>query len=276
MMYIEMDDFRQSMVVAKNEIRKFVRGKRFSLYVLLIVAIFALITLLPYVLGDGLGSSPGGVLSNYVTYVNLLALLAATLFSSIAIVSEFEERTALILFTRPVKKTSIFLGKVMACVLLEMTMLIAYYIGITVVVYATTGSMTSSLLTSLGITLLYVIASSCIAILISSVMKKGSTASILTFVTLLLILPIITMALGSAGIDTWFMLDDAANSICYCIPEYVDLMNDMFLQMQEELNIPMTDFMVSAPDLAKTAVTMIVWSVVSAVLAWVAFIRREF
>jgi hypothetical protein len=41
MMYATGDDFRQIYVVAKNEITKFVRGKRFTLYVALILIIFA-------------------------------------------------------------------------------------------------------------------------------------------------------------------------------------------------------------------------------------------
>lgn len=280
MMYVEADDLRQSYVVAKNEIRKFVRGKRFTLYVALIGIVFALITFLPYIFGDGLGNTAGDVISNYVSYVFLLVILAATLFSSVAVVSEFEERTALILFTRPIKKTSIFLGKIIGCIILETVMIVVFYIGIAVVTFAVSGSISTDLFVSLGLAFLYVVATSGVAILISSVMKKGSTCAILTFVFLLLILPIISGVIsGSTSVDPWFMLDQAANSISTCLPEYVTLANEMMVNMMEMMGIPESEYasmLIQAPDILKTVICMVGWGTMSMVLAWIAFVRREF
>lgn len=278
MMYIELDDFRQSYVVAKNEIRKFVRGKRFSLYVILIIIVFALITFLPYLFRGDLGETSGDVVSNYVLFIPLLIILAATLFASVTIVSEFEERTALILFTRPIKKTSIFLGKVIGCIVLEAVMIIAFYLGIAVVSFVVAGSVPGSLFISLGISLLYTIAASGVAIFISSVMKKGSTCAILTFVFLLLILPIISGVMTTV-VDPWFMLDQASNSISTSIPEYVTKANEMMQNLIDRLGLDPSLFegmLVVAADIGKTVATMVGWTVASFVLAWIAFVRREF
>jgi len=278
MMYIEFDDLRQSYVVAKNEIRKFVRGKRFTMYVALIAIVFALITFLPYLVGDGLSDTPGGVISSYVSSIQFLIVLAVTLFASVVIVSEFEERTALILFTRPIKKTSIFLGKVLGCLALETVMIVIFYLGMAAVTFIIAGSISGEFLISLGVAFLYLVATSGVAILISSVMKKGSICAILTFVLLLLILPIISQAIGGV-VDPWFMLDQAAGAIATSIPEYVTSMNEMIQNIIDNLNLPPGMFesmMVSAPDMVKTVVTMLAWAIVSMVSAWVAFIRREF
>jgi len=277
-MYIELDDFRQSYVVAKNEIRKFVRGKRFTIYAVLTTVVFALITFLPYLFGGDLGDTPGEVIANYVSIVDLLIILAATLFASVAIVSEFEERTALILFTRPIKKTSIFVGKVVGCIVLETVMIVLFYLGMAVASLAVAGSVSADLFVSLGVAFLFVVAVSGVAIFISSVMKKGSTTAILTFVLLLLILPIISSVIsGSTSVEPWFMLDQASNAIQTSIPEYIDLVNGMLEHAAEMMGVSPEDLgVITAPDMAKTIITMLGWSIVSLSLAWVAFIRREF
>jgi len=278
-MYVTGDDFRQIYVVAKNEITKFVRGKRFTLYVALILIIFALITVLPYLVGNDLGSTPGEVISRYVDSISFLVLLAATLFASITIVSEFEERTALILFTRPIKKTSIFIGKIIGCIVLETTMIVAFYAAMAVVVFVVGGSISAELMISLGMALLFVFAASSVAVLISSVMKKGSTCTILTFVLLLMIIPVITFTLGAAGIDTWFMLNTASESMATSIPEYVEINNaglEEYADIFEQLGMNMERFILHAPDLLKTSATMIAWGVGALILGWIAFIRREF
>ena len=275
MMYVTIDDFRQAFVVAKNEMKKFVRGKKFTMYIALITIVFLMITVLPYVVGDGLGDTPGDVVSSYMMFVSLLVILAATLFASVTVVSEFEERTALILFTRPIKKTSIFLGKVIGCILLELTMIVAFYAAIAVVCLVVGGGVPFALLTSLGLAALFVFATSSIAIFISSVMKKGSTCAILTFVFLLLILPILSGVISSAIDPPWFMLDNASDAIANCVPEYLDMMNGMIERIEENLGIDL-GLTIPAPDMLKTVVTMLGWGIVSIIMAWVAFIKREF
>ena len=282
MMYVTADDLRQSFVVAKNEMRKFVRGKKFTLYVVLITAVFLLITLLPYATGGSLGNTPGEIVSNYVNYIPFLVILAATLFASVVMVSEFEERTALILFTRPIKRTSIFVGKVIGCILLELTMIVAFYAAIAVLAFVLGGSISIEILVSMGLTALYAFAASAFAIFISSVMKRGSTAAILTFVILLLIIPIVSGILSTTT-DTWFMLTDASDAISTSIPEYLEAAN---ARLQAMLNTPeiaaMFELfgieieMTPAPDVLKTAAVMLVWGIVPLVMAWIAFIKREF
>jgi hypothetical protein len=111
-------------------------------------------------------------------------------------------------------------------------------------------------------------------------MKIGSTSAILTFVLLLLILPIISSVIsGSASVDPWFMLNESSNAISTCIPAYVDSTNEMIQNLIDQLGLPQETFeqwMISAPDLVKVVGTMVGWGIVSMVLAWLSFIRREF
>jgi ABC-2 type transport system permease protein len=146
-----------------------------------------------------------------------LVLLAATLFTSGTISSEFEERTALILFTKPLRKWSIFLGKFLASYILGLIFMAVYYLVVAVVSLAVTGTVASELAMSMALSIAYLVGVNGLAILISSVSKKSSTAAILTFVTLLLIISIITNVLDMYNVDTWFMLDNAADHIYSCM-----------------------------------------------------------
>jgi ABC-2 type transport system permease protein len=257
-MSITADDFRQVKVVAKNEMIKFIRGKKLTIYLIFIVLIFALITILPYALGGDLGDTPGEVMMGYLALATFLPVLAATLFASSVYVSEFEERTALILFTRPVKKTTIFIGKFVGCLILELIVIVGYYVAVAVVTLIVTGEM-GSLLASLGYILLFLLAVSAVAAVFSSLMKKSGTAAIMTFITLLMLLSVVSMIIqGAAHVDPWFMLDQAGNAILTSIPEIADAAGMV------------------APDAVKTVGTMVAWTIVPLFIAWALFRRREF
>lgn len=276
MAMIDSDDIRQMIVVAKNEVRKFISSKKFSVYVALVVISLALVTFLPYIVGDGLSGSAGGVFYTYVMFAAFMAILAATLFASNTIVSEFEERTALILFTRPIRKVSIFVGKFLACLVMEAVVIVAYYLIGALVAFLVSGDLVSSFLPSLAMALAYMFAVSGIAIMISSFSKKAGNAAVITFITVVLLISIVTTALSAAGIDTWFMLDTAAESIMSSIPEYIDSMNAMYVQMGEQMGMDMSAYMVKAADTVKSGLVMLAWGIVTTVVAWIRFSKREF
>ncbi len=244
------DDIRQSRIMMKYELRKHLEGKKILLFGLLMAAVLAMITVLPYVFGDGLPKDSTNLGQLYMGFVALIALISATLFTSSAIASEFEERTALILFTKPVRKWSIYLGKYVASFLLGMAFMVIYFVVVTIVSIAVTGSIPPNFAAALGLTILYVLATNSIAIMISSFAKKSSIAAILTFITLLLLISIVTSVLQVNHIDPWFMLDDASNQIYYCIE--------------------------GQPGTGTAAGVMVVWSAITALFGYFLFKRREF
>ena len=274
MMYFEFDDLRQAYVVAGNEMKKFIRSKRFTIYVVLIFVVLLLTTGLTLLFQDaGLGDTPGEVMANYMIYINIMVVVAATLFAAVVIVSEFEERTALILFTKPVKRTSIFIGKVVGCFLLESVMIIALYVLLAIIVLAVGGGIPSEFMLSLGLALIYLFAASSVAVFISATMKRGSTSAILTFVFLLLILRIFSTAIGD---ENWFMLNIASDSMATVIPEFVDNINRYFLEIMNATGIDLSKYLFKVTEVSTSIIVMIGWGAVSLVLAWIAFIKREF
>jgi len=273
--YVEGSDFRQMGSIAVNEMMKFVKGKRFLVYGILMAVIFGLVTFLPYVFGKTPGSTPGEIVGSYLGFADGMALIAATLFASTVIVSEFEERTALILFTRPVKKTTIFLGKFIACFVLEAFWMIVFYGLMCLVSLILAGSVAGDVGVSLGVALAYLLAASSVAILISSVMKKSSVCTVVTFLVLLLVIPLISMVVANAGnIDTWFML--STDPILYVVPDYVSHTNATILEIQKATGIDMSSMMVKLADSVQAVTVDLVWALVFGILGWLAFLRREF
>lgn len=271
--FIEKDDFRQTFVVAKNEIIKTMRAKKALLYLILVFAVLALQTILPYVVGDGLSGTAGALFGQYVGYVSLITILAATLFGSYTIVSEFEERTALVLFTRPIKKSSIFFGKFLSCYAIGAIVIGVYYLISEIIVFAVTGDFVSSTGKSFAVTLGYLLACTGVSMLISSFFKKGGTCAVMTFITILLFISIITSVI-SISVDPWFMMDQASSGITNCIPEYVDATNSTLSEIGSVMGVDLGS--VTVADWAKDTGVLIVWGVVTLAIAFVKFIKKEF
>lgn len=300
------ESVRQSFVVMKNEIKKFFNGKRIMVFSVILVAIIFIIAIAPYLLGSE--AKP----FMFVSIASLVVLMASTLFASISIVSEYEERTALIVFTRPISKFSIFTGKMLACLTVTIGFTALYYLVAIIVGVLVDGEFNPDMLTSLGMACAYAFATTGIAMLVSSLLKKASTSTIITFVILAVILMAMSMVLGAADVETSWMLTDAAESIEYSSEEYRDFTNETIDALIDLISDP-TNYLkenwaeilaadgydpvtfmlevskiwamdpemmdvgqVTEPDYAHDVAVMIVWGLVGLAAAFVAFIKREF
>lgn len=298
---------RQSLVIMKNEIKKFFSGKRMRVFSIILAVIVFILAVAPYLVGSEAKAYM------FVSIASLVVLMASTLFASISIVSEYEERTALIVFTRPISKTSIFIGKALACLVVTIAFIVLYYVIATLVGLAVDHSVNADMYASMGMACMYAFATTGIAMLVSSLLKKASTSTIITFVTLAIILTAASMVLGAADMDTSWMLTDASESIEYASSDYRTFTNDLLDQLRDLVGDP-TTFLVSnweqvlndagydpnvflvelnmvwglspdmvpefadvpEPDYAHDAVVMLCWGLVAFVLAFVAFLRRQF
>ena len=87
-----------------------------------------------------------------------------------------------------------------------------------------TGGFTSNIFASIGYCMFYILALTGIAMLFSALMKKSSSASILTFIFILLVPSIIaiiiqvaTISSGGDAPDMWYILDSASQSVATSI-----------------------------------------------------------
>lgn len=248
------DDIRQAVIVGRYEILKFFSGKKIFIYLALVIAIFAILTTVYIMFGDD-GSTVQDSTSTYFSFVTLFLLIGATLFSSVTLVSEFEERTALTLFTKPVHKSAIFLGKFVAAFLLNIAVIFVYSVLIIIFMAVSIGEFAPEIFVAFGYCTLYAFALTGIAILFSAVMKKSSSASIMTFIVLLFVPSIVALVLFAAEVienatDAWYVLDVAANSMIDCFNGPVE-------------NGP------------RDALVMLMWGIIPAVASYFLFRRRE-
>ena len=254
-----VDDLRQSFVIAKNEIKKFFRGKKILIFGILILSITLLLAVLPYAFGDQYNSKQE-LIFGYITFTYLLIELAGVLFTATSLVSEFEDRTALILFTKPVRKGSIFVGKLMASLVVICGFTLCYYLFITLFALIVPGEYTMGFVQSLALTLCGIFGISGLAMFMSSFAKKGSTASILTFVMLMLLLSLISGLLNMyADIDPCW---DLTNALGYIVIAF----DPSALGMEP----------VTTATLYRSAAVMLTWGVVCSIIAFFIFRRRDF
>ncbi|MCL1984032.1 MAG: ABC transporter permease, partial [Methanomassiliicoccaceae archaeon] len=185
------DDIRQIGIVTKYEIYKHLRSRRMLIFVGLAVLVIVLITVLSLYLNGSLPDDPTELVSGYTGFVALLIIIGVSLFCAPTIAAEFEERTALLMFPRPIRKTSFFIGKALACYIICGLIVGLYYLICIILSLANTGSVDTNVFLSLGYALLFMVAAGGFALFLSSLLKKGSTAVIVTIAVLLLVFNIV-------------------------------------------------------------------------------------
>ena len=248
-----MEDLRQALIVSRYEALKFLSGYKLLIFGIIMITSLLLLSIANIIFMDD--PTVNSVYSSFISFVSLLALLGATLFTSTTLSSEFEERTALVLFTKPIKKSSIFLGKILIAFALNVAIFAIYYIVTTLVGLIITHDISIDLLASFGYLVTYIFTLTGIAVMFSSLMKKSSSASILTFVFVLLvpslILAVIMLAQDNMNVsDYWYFLDSAATSIIYSV----------------------TGDVVNGP---RDVATMFVWGLIPMIISYRHFIKKE-
>ncbi|MCL2143583.1 MAG: ABC transporter permease [Methanomassiliicoccaceae archaeon] len=262
------DDIRQIGVVTKYELLKHLRSRRMFIFIGLAMLLFALITVLTIVLDGKLPGDPKTFIQEYLGLVSLLMIIGVSLFCAPLIASEFEERTALLMFPRPLKKTSFFLGKMIASYIVCGGIIAIYYVVCIVLSLINTGGVYTATFGSLGMALLFMLGAGGFALLISSVFSKGSTAIIVTIAILLLIFNIIDGTLSLFNIEPVFSLTYAG----------IDISNIVDGISTYENYIPQLDRTITTyyPSHGLAVSIIAIWAAVTTFLSLLMFRRREF
>jgi len=255
-------DFNQAITVVKYEILKYLRGKKLLVFIGLMALILGLLTAMPYLLGDGLPSESKELMLFYISFSTILIILAVTLFAADSIASEYEYRTGLLLFPRPMKRESMFIGKFVASYLVSAAMILLFYISVFIISYAVTGEVISEGFTSLGMALLYILAATGFGFMLSAFMARGNTAAIMLFATLLLIFPIIDSVFMFAAIEPVFSLSYSGDAVYNAVAG---------LTTQDSMG-----FTIYYAQLSTAVPVLVAWTVLTAAIAVLKFKRREF
>ena len=190
------------------ELKKHLRRKR-----LLIVA--ALAILVPLLFYISVPETVGRFATTSLGFLNILIIISCAMFAGDAICGEFENKTALLSFPTPQKRISIFAGKYISALLATFAVVALYYL-VTIIqishLYGTS-EIPADMGKSFGLALIYATSAVSVVFLFSSILKRSISATILGFVSLFMILPIISAITLSQDVEPWFIVTYSANLI---------------------------------------------------------------
>lgn len=210
-------DVGQIFSIMSLEMRKYLSGKKFAGMLLLIVAIVIVISVFPLLVGQDYPSTSGEILSNYtigilfmvfLPLIVIISAVSATIFSATSLNSEYEEKTGLLLFSKPIRKGSIVIGKFLAAFLVSTVVILIYYAIVMILSLCIVGSVEQYLWHHIiPYTIPYVFAATGAAFFFSALFKKGSNSTLISLAILLMVDFVHDIMVNAEIIDGyWFNL----------------------------------------------------------------------
>jgi len=144
--------------------------------------------------------------SSFMQFVSTLIIICIVFFGADALVSEYQTRTAYLLFPNPIKKEVMFLGKFLASFIASLLMVGLFYVLIVVLSLLSVGGVAFYLPLSFAFATLFLISILAVAFFISSIMKGSTGAIVLTFFLMFMILPIVQSVGMISGMKMWFLV----------------------------------------------------------------------
>jgi ABC-2 type transport system permease protein len=221
-----LSEFEKLRIVIGYEFLKHIRRKR--LYVILgltLVAELAVLILVP-VLGDGFPDNVM-VMAALLSVGPSLAGIGAIFFAGDAIAGEFESKTGFMLFTNPVKRTTLVIGKYLACYGAVMLLVILGYVIVTISLLAIYGAVPIETLSSFGLCLLYAGAILSVTFFFSAISKGAMGATVITLVFVMVISQIVDSVLAMTGQPHWFLLSTNGDTIATVYGGYEALLGGL-------------------------------------------------
>ena len=225
-----MSEFEKLKIVTKYELLKQFRRKRF--YGVLAITLLAVVLTIGLYQGLDLPTRVGipqniidrygvEIFAMFVTSMGSLAILGAVFFAGDAVASEFEHKTGYILFSNPVKRTTLVVGKYLACFIATAAILGVAYLISACALLVFYRQVPIGIFGSMAIALMLACFAISMAFAFSSVLKGGMGATIATLLTYMVLFSIVSSILAYAQINPWFMPDRAGDAMGYTygIPE---------------------------------------------------------
>jgi ABC-2 type transport system permease protein len=206
-----MSDFEKLTVVVKYEFLKHIRRRR--LWVILGLALLteaAVLVMLP-ALSDGY---PDSVLAmaGMLTIGPSLAAIGAVFFAGDAIAGEYESKTGFMLFTNPIKRVTLWIGKYLASFIAVALLIIFSYAIIAISLLAIYGEVPVETYKSFGLCILFASAVLSVTFFFSAVSKGAMGATVITLVFVMVISGIIESVLAFTGNPYWFLISAEGDS----------------------------------------------------------------
>jgi ABC-2 type transport system permease protein len=208
-----MSDFDKLGVVIRYEFLKHIRRAR--LYIILGIALLieALVLVLVPVLSKQGFPADVKTMAALLTVGPSLAAIGAVFFAGDAIAGEYESKTGFLLFTNPVKKMTLWVGKYLAGLFSVALLMIFTYIIIAVALLIIYHQVPWQMFESFGLAIYYAAAVLSTTFLVSALSKGSMGATIITLLFVLVICAILESVLAYTNNPYWFVLSSGGDSI---------------------------------------------------------------
>ncbi len=197
------------------ELTKHLRRRRLLIVAALAVLVPLLFNIVPIFENIAFADFADTFAAVVLQFVSMLIVISAALFAGDAVSSEFENKTGLLLFPTTQSRTSIFVGKYVAALLTTFLVVAVYYAvtAVEVAVIYGAGEVPAKMAQSFGLALLYSASVVSLVFFFSSIMKRAISSTILAFVALILVLPIMAQVLAFVDVEPWFIVTYSARLI---------------------------------------------------------------
>ncbi len=210
-----MGDIYHTHLAMKLELRKHLRRRRVLLTAVLAMLMPLIFYVVPPMFDTDFPDSASVFASRHLAFVNLLIIISAAVFAGDAISSEFETKTGLLLFPTPQRRTSLFVGRYLAALIATFAVVAIYYLVtiLEIIQIYGTGAISIEFAKSLLLAMIYTTSALSVIYLLSSIMKRTITSTLVGFFVLMLISPMIVGVLQLVDVDPWFMVTHPASLI---------------------------------------------------------------
>jgi len=246
-----MSESERLRVVICYEFLKHLRRKRlYWILGVVIVAELAVLIGLP-ALGEGY---PDNIMmmAAMLSIGPSLATIGAVFFAGDAIAGEFESKTGYILFPNPVRRTTLVMGKYLACCAAVILLILLGYGIVCISLLAIYGHIPIETAKSFGLCLLFAGSVLSVTFFFSSVSKGAMGATVITLVFIMVISGVIDGVLTMASQPSWFLLSKAGDAVVTVYGGY-----EAFLPGGTPHDMP--PGMLEAPDISLCSLAMAIY-----------------
>jgi len=268
-------DFVQMTRVTKYELLNYVRSLRFLvLLVITLIIVGALTGVTAYYRPSALIVSGLAFYGTWWGVITALIALCGALFGGDAISGEFQNKTGYFLFAHPVRRSSVFLGK-MAAAFLASAVIITIYAAITVANgWYYTGIPPIQFSESVGFALVYLLGALGFTFLFSSLFKSGAMSIIVTLVLLLFGFTIIDELVSVlAHVEPWFSLVYGGGIIADVLTVPYPLHFSQITTRMGRVSITLSTYHAGIPE---GIAIILIYAILGAVAGYMLFRREDF
>jgi ABC-2 type transport system permease protein len=211
-------------IVIQFEFLKHIRRKR--LYIILGIALLTEALILILIPGLNHWHFPNSVkvMAGLLTVGPSLAAIGAVFFAGDAIAGEFEAKTGFLLFTNPIKRDILWVGKYLAGMLAITLLIVFVYVIIAISLLAIYHTVPLAIFTSFGLCLYYAAAVLSTTFFFSAVSKGSMGATIITLLFVWMFCGILESVLAFTNNPYWFVLSAGGDSIALPYGSMKDMM----------------------------------------------------